>query len=336
MDQQNNQQPPQYNYNYNYPAQKKSSGARWFWGILISIVVIVMFFTGLSFLFFAKVISSGVDRNDRYEYEYREGKGKGKIAIVDLDFTIISSEPIVRQFKKYREDKSIKAIVLRVNTPGGGVAASQEMYEEIKKTRDSGKPVIVSFGSIAASGGYYAACGGSIIVSNPGSLTGSIGVIMSFVTIQELAKKLGIDETTIKSGELKDSGSPFRYPTEQDKQYFQDIVDDSFEQFLEVVSKERKISMEELKKIATGRVFTGRQAQKLGLVDSIGTFEDAIKIAAKMGDIEGDPTIVKEKYRLGVFEKLIEGSASSELKELKDELKNEFIDKPILQYKFEK
>jgi len=331
MEQQN---PPQYNYNYNYP-KKNSGGARWFWGIFISILVITIFFTGISFLFLAKVISS-TGGGERYEYDYRSGKGNGKIAVVDLDFTIITSDPIVRQFKKYREDKNIKAIVLRINTPGGGVAASQEMYEEIKKTRDSGKPVIVSFASLAASGGYYAACGGSLIVSNPGSLTGSIGVIMSFVTIQELAKKLGIDETTIKSGELKDAGSPFRYPTEKDKEYFQDIVDDSYQQFLDVVSKERKIDMEDLKKIANGRVFTGSQAKKLGLVDSLGTFEDAIRIAGRMGGIEGEPTIVKEKTRLGIVEQLMEGSTSSEIKELKQDLKNEFIDKPVLQYKFEK
>lgn len=331
MEQQN---PPQYNYNYNY-AKKNSSGWKWFWGIAILVLFIGMLITSLSFIFLAKVISS-TDGGDRYDYDYRSGKGNGKIAVVDLDFTIITSDPIVRQFKKYREDKSIKAIVLRINTPGGGVAASQEMYEEIKKTRDSGKPVIVSFASLAASGGYYAACGGSIIVSNPGSLTGSIGVIMSFVTIQELAKKLGIDETTIKSGELKDAGSPFRYPTEKDKEYFQDIVDDSYQQFLDVVSKERKIPMENLKKIANGRVFTGNQAKDLGLVDSIGTFEDAIRIAGKMGGIEGEPTIVKERTRLGVVERIIDGSTSSEIKELKQELKNEFIDKPVLQYKFEK
>lgn len=330
---QQNPPPPQYNYNYNYP--KKGSGWKWFWGISIFVVVIALFFTGLSFLFLAKTITT-VDGGSKYYYEYRDGKGNGKIAVVDLDFTIITSDPIVRQFKKYREDKSIKAIVLRINTPGGGVAASQEMYEEIRKTRDSGKPVIVSFASLAASGGYYAACGGSLIVSNPGSLTGSIGVIMSFVTIQELAKKLGIDETTIKSGELKDAGSPFRYPTEKDKEYFQDIVDDSYQQFLDVVSKERKIKMDELKKIANGRVFTGSQAQKLGLVDSLGTFEDAIRIAGRMGGIEGEPTIVKEKTRLGIVERLTEGTTNSELRELKEEIKNEFIEKPVLQYKFEK
>lgn len=331
MEQQN---PPQYNYNYNY-AKKSSSGWKWFWGIFISILVIALLFTSLSFLFLAKVITHA-DGGDRYDYEYSSGKGNGKIAVVDLDFTIITSDPIVRQFKKYREDKSIKAIVLRINSPGGGVAASQEMYEAIRKTRDSGKPVIVSFASLAASGGYYAACGGSLIVSNPGSLTGSIGVIMSFVTIQELAKKLGIDETTIKSGELKDAGSPFRYPNEKDKEYFQDIVDDSYKQFLDVVSKERKIPMENLKKIANGRVFTGNQAKDLGLVDSIGTFEDAIRIAGKMAGIEGEPTIVKERTRLGILERLTEGSTSSELRNLKEEIKNEFIEKPVLQYKFEK
>lgn len=309
---------------------KKSSGARWFWGIFLSLIAISLIFSGISFLVLAKVL---VNNNQDYELK---GTGKGKIAVVTLDFTIISSESIVRQFKKYREDKSINAIVLRINTPGGGVAASQEMYEEIKKTRDSGKPVVASFSSLAASGGYYIACGTSYIVSNPGTLTGSIGVIMQFLTIKDLAEKLGIKETTIKSGTLKDSGNPFRDITEQDKVYFQEIIDDSYDQFLSVVSEERKIPREELMEIANGRVFTGRQALKLKLVDTLGTFEDAIQIAANLGKIEGEPTIVKERAKRNIFEVIIESMTKSELTELKKEFLDEYTDKPILQYKFER
>ncbi len=290
-------------------------------------------FVGLSIIIFSMAIVKTGDKN----YDYEEIRsGKGKIAIVELDFTIIDSAPIVRQFKKYREDKSINAIVLHVNSPGGGVAASQEMYEEIKKTRDSGKPVIVSFGSIAASGGYYAACGGSLIVSNPGTLTGSIGVIISFANFKDLAEKLGIKDVTIKSGDLKDSGNPLRDMNEKDREYFQEIVDDSYDQFLEVVSKERKIEMDDLKPIANGRVFTGRQAKQLNLVDSLGTLEDAIRIAGQIAKIEGEPAIVKEKRRRNIFDYVIENMANNEFRILKEEIYNEFLNKPVLQYKFER
>ncbi len=315
---------------------KKSSGTKWFWGIFISLILIVLIFVGITFLFFAKSITTLSFKSDK-SYEYvSEGDSKDKVAIVELNYTIITSESIVRQFKKFREDESVKAIVLRINTPGGGVAASQEMYEEVRKTRDSGKPVIVSFGPIAASGGYYVSCGGSLIVSNPGSLTGSIGVIAQFITIKELAEKLGIEATTVKSGELKDAGNMFREPNEADLEYIQDIIDNSFQQFLDVVSRERKIDMEELKKIATGRVYTGVQALDLRLVDTLGTFEDAIQIAADMGGIEGEPTIVKEKNKMAWLDYFMESSTNSEIRELKEDFKSEFLEKPILQYKYEK
>lgn len=313
----------------NPPQPKQSNSGRWFWGIFISLLVLALLFVGLCFLFFAKAVSY----SDRYEEEY--GRGSGKIAVVDLNYTILSSEPIVRQFKKYGEDKSIKAIVLRINTPGGGVAASQEMYESVKKVRDSGKPVIISISSLGASGGYYVSCGGSTIIADPGSLVGSIGVIINLMNLKELAQKLGINETTIKSGELKDAGSPFKDLTEKDKEYFQSIVDDSYEQFLDVVSKERKMDKEKLKQYADGRVFTGKQSKEIGLIDSLGTYEDAVKIAARMGGIEGEPTIIKEREKISLVERIIEGYSNNEIKNIKEELKNEFINQPILQYKFQ-
>lgn len=316
----------------NNPQSRQSNSGRWFWGIFISLIVIAILFLGISFLYLAKVASYG-SGSDRY-YE-QTGSGSGKIAIVNLDYTIYSSESIVRQFKKYSEDKTIKAVILRVNTPGGGVAASQEMYEIIKATRDKGKPVIVSISSLGASGGYYAACGGSLIVADPGSLVGSIGVIINLMNFKDLADKVGISQTIIKSGELKDAGNPLREINEKDKEYFQSIVDDSFDQFLDVVSRERKIDKERLKEYATGRVFTGRQGKEIGLVDSLGTFEDALRIATRMGGIEGEPTIVKEKERLSLIERMLEGFANNEIKSIKEELKTEFIDQPLLQYKFE-
>jgi protease IV len=314
-------------------ANTGTNSGRWFWGILLTVLSVCLIFTGITFL----LLVSAVVKTDSKNFEYVEtGSGKQKIAVVDLDFTIIDAAPIVRQFKKYREDKSIKAILLRVNTPGGGVAASQEMYEEVRKTRDSGKPVIVSFGSIAASGGYYVSCGSTLIVSNPGTLTGSIGVIISFANFKELAEKLGIKDVTFKSGNLKDSGNPLRDINEEDRKYFQEIVDDSYGQFLDVVSRERKIDIETLKPLASGRVFTGKQAKELGLVDSLGTFEDAVRITSRIAGIEGEPVIVREKKKNHLIELFLENLTGSQIKELKEEFYSEYINKPVLQYKFER
>ncbi len=306
----------------------KSNSGKWFWGIFISLIVIAIIFVGISFIYFTKAIT---DTDGSLEIS---GKGKGKIAVVELNFTIFSSEGIVKQFKKYSEDKSIKAILLRVNTPGGGVAASQEIYEIIRKTRDGGKPVIVSIASLGASGGYYAACGGSTIIADEGSLVGSIGVIIQLVNYKELADKIGVKSMTITSGELKDAGNPFNDFSEKDRTYFQEIVDDTYQQFIEVVARERKIDTAKLKEYATGRVFTGRQALKIGLIDSIGTYEDAVKIAADMAGIEGEPTIVKEKNKTTLFERILDTFSNNELRSIKEEIKSEFIDQPLLQYKF--
>jgi protease IV len=314
--------------------QKSSSGWKWFVGIALILVFFGLLFVAGSFLIFSKAITN-MDTGDYY-YETSNGKGSDKIAVVDLDFTIISSESIVRQFKKYAEDENVKAIILRINSPGGGVAASQEMYEIIKQTRDNGKPVIVSMGSIAASGGYYAACGSSYIFANPGTLTGSIGVILNLMSFKDLADKIGIKETTIKSGELKDAGNPFRNLTTQDSLYFQEIIDDSFRQFFEVVATERKIDREELKSIANGRVYTGSQALNLGLVDELGTFEDVVKYTADLVGIEGDPPLVREKRQKGFFTILLEGMTKSDFDDITTEVKEEYIDAPLLQYKFVK
>jgi|WetSurMetagenome_2_1015567.scaffolds.fasta_scaffold19598_4 protease IV len=312
---------------------KKSSGWKWFWGIFISLILLVGIFVGIAFIFFAKTISTTGDK--RFQYEVTNG-GNGKIAIVELNFTIISSEPIVRQFKKYREDKSIKAIILRINSPGGGVAASQEMYEAIKKTRDSGKPVIISIGSVGASGAYMAACGGTYIISNEGSVVGSIGVIAQYYTMKELADKLGIKENTIKSGKLKDAGNPLRDANSDDLAYFQDIINDDFQQFLEIVSKERKIEMDSLKLIANGRVFTGRQSLKLKLIDTVGTYEDAIDIACKYANIKGEPTIVREKQKYNILEMFVENLSNIGFLGLRKQIEEDYLNQPILQYKFEK
>ena len=304
------------------PSGSTGSSSKWFWGIFLSLVFIGFIFLGICLLAFTAAI--------KFNDGEFTSKGSGdKIAIVEINDVIMSSEKTVEQIKKFREDKSIKAIIIRMNTPGGGVAASQEIYEAVKRTRDEGKVVVVSMGSIAASGGYYISCGANLIVSNPGTVTGSIGVIAQFMSIKDLADKLGIKENVIKSGELKDAGSPFRDMNDKDREYFQDVVDNSFGQFLDVVAKERKMDMDTLKKYASGRVFTGLQAQKIGLVDSIGTFEDAVRITSRMAGIEGEPRIVREKKKFSFFEKLL-GTTMEDVTSMKQKL----FEEPILQYKF--
>lgn len=313
--------------------QNSSNGKRWFWGIFISLFIIAIIFAAFSFLILAKAIS--VSDNKEFDYEIK-GSSNDKIAIIDLDFTILTSEPIIRQFKKYKEDKSVKGIVLNINSPGGGSAASHEIYEIVKKTRDEGKPIVSYFSSIAASGGYYVSCGTSYIVSNPSSLTGSIGVIAQFISYKELADKIGIKGTTIKSGKFKDSGNPFRELTKDDIDYFQEVINDTYELFLDVVSTERKIDKDQLRDIANGRVFTGRQALEYGLVDTLGTLDDAIKKVTELAKIDGEPSIIKERKKTIWIERFLEGITENPITDLKKEVYDEFLNKPILQYKFER
>ncbi|MCX6142126.1 MAG: signal peptide peptidase SppA, partial [Ignavibacteriales bacterium] len=163
------------------------------------------------------------------------GTSGDRLAVVELAEPIIDSQDIVRQFKKYRENKAVKGLVFRVDSPGGGVSASQEIYEEVRKTRQAGKPVVVSMGSVAASGGYYVSCGASKIVANPGTLTGSIGVIFQFLHFSELMSKIGIDASTFKTGKFKDIGSPFRKTTDEEKRFFDQLLGDVYDQFVTVV-----------------------------------------------------------------------------------------------------
>jgi protease-4 len=225
--------------------------------------------------------------------------GGQKIAAVEMTGAFYTSERIVRQFKVLEEHKSVKAVVLRIDSPGGTVGSAQEIYEAVKRVRDGGKPVVVSMGDVAASGGYYAACGADTIMANPGTTTGSIGVIAEFPSIDGLLEKLGIRINVIKSGQFKDTGSPFRPLTEEDKTYLQSWIDDAYDQFVDVVAKERALPKTKVLRLADGRVFTGRQAKEAGLVDLLGTYEDAVNLAAKLGGIQGKPSVVKVAARRG-------------------------------------
>lgn len=298
-----------------------TKSTKWFLGILGLLAVLAVGFT----LLFMSLFNSSSEKTETVTL----GAGD-KIAVIDLKGVIVSSEDVVRQLKKYRENKAINAIVLHIDSPGGAVVPSQEMYEEVRKTRDGGKPIVVAMGSLAASGGYYVACGGSRLVANRGTLTGSIGVISEFLQLYDALEKLGIEMKTIKAGHLKDAGSPTRKMNEDDQKYFQGLMDDVHRQFMDVVARERHLSASDVHQLADGRVFTGERAVELGLIDTIGTFEDALHIAAGMAGIKGEPAIVKERKRQFWLESVF-GDAGETLRELKQEL----IDRPVLSYRFQ-
>lgn len=219
-----------------------------------------------------------------------------KVAALEVQGVIYDAKPFVDDLERFLSISAVKAIVVRVNSPGGGVAASQEMYAELKKAAEK-IPVVVSMGSVAASGGYYLALAADTIIANPGTTTGSIGVIAGITLIHRLAEKIGIDYEVIKSGKFKDTGNWFRKMTPEERKYLQEYVDDTYEQFIEVVSAEREMPLDEVRKIADGRVFTGRQALELGLVDILGDYQDAITLAGKLGGIKGKPSLLEKKKR---------------------------------------
>jgi protease IV len=220
-----------------------------------------------------------------------------KIGVVVLEGVISSdlSERAVKQLAKHADDPAIKAIVLRIDSPGGGVASSQEVYEEVKRLRAGGKLVVASLGSVAASGGYYIACVAERIFANAGTLTGSIGVIVQLANAEELLHKVGVVSTVITSGPFKDSGNPTRALRPEERQVFQALVDDVYQQFVEAVSQGRQMPVAEVRQVADGRIYTGRQAKELRLIDELGTFQDAITYAASTIGISGKPKLVEEE-----------------------------------------
>jgi protease-4 len=218
---------------------------------------------------------------------------------------ILDATDTLEELKKYKENPSVKAILIRINSPGGAVVPSQEIYEEVQKIRkETGKKVIISMGTLAASGGYYIASASDRIVANPGTLTGSIGVIMELMNVEGLFKKVGLESVVIKSGLRKDVGSPFRSMTKEEREYLQSVMDDVHLQFIEAVVKGRGLKKEEVTALADGRVFTGKQALEYKLVDELGDLEDAILVAAKMVGIKGEPKIIETKKKFSITDLL--------------------------------
>ncbi len=224
-------------------------------------------------------------------------ESRSKIAVVPLEGVLSNdvAERAVRQLTRYSHDPSIKAIVLRIDSPGGGVAPSQEIYQEIKRIRAQGKLIVASLGSLAASGGYYVACAVDHIFANPGTITGSIGVIIQLANVEELLRKVGVEATVIKSGRFKDSGNPTRPLQAEERELFQIVVDDVHQQFVEAVAQGRNIDEAEVRQYADGRIYSGRQAKNLHLVDELGTLQDAVVYAASTVGIVGKPKVVRER-----------------------------------------
>jgi len=210
---------------------------------------------------------------------------------VDLFTAGSSAGSVMEQLRLAREDASIAAVLLRINSPGGSAAASQEIADEVKRVREAGKPVVASLGDAAASGGYWIAAVTDRIVANPATITGSIGVIMETADLRELYDKIGIDFHVFKSGPLKDMGSPARDITPEERDVFQGMVNDIYSQFVQVVAEGRRMTEEEVRRLADGRVFTGRQAVELGLVDDLGNYYEALRILAEMAGLPPQPEV---------------------------------------------
>jgi protease-4 len=262
---------------------------RWLLGcaLLIAGSVVII---GLAFL----VVNLALNGGDRLTLSPLAGR----VGLVEIVGEIDDPEPIVDQLDRMERDTSIRAVVVRLDSPGGGVAASQEIYESVKKLRDQGKkPVVASMGGVAASGAYYVACAADSIVANAGTLTGSIGVIMTFPNTEDLFRKVGIRFETIKTGKYKDIGTMWRPMTDEERKLLQDVLTNVYDQFIDTVVEGRALAREDVLPYADGRIFSGDQALEYGFVDRLGDLDDSIRLAGEMAGISGQPVVVRKERR---------------------------------------
>jgi protease IV len=289
------------------PRPRKSRAGMFFFGAFSGCLIVVVGMLFLGFLIAAMANNDSTTRGDVFG---------DKVAIIPIDGEILGSRDVIDALHRYARNSSVKAIVVRINSPGGAIAPSQEIYEEIRNVRArSGKPIIASLDSVAASGGYYIAAACDSIVANPGSITGSIGVILQWMEMKDLLAWAKLKPETITSGAMKAAGSPYQELTADQRAYFQSIVTQLKEQFVRAVAVGRKGKMTEadVSRIADGRVFTGEQALELKLVDQLGNLDDAIRIAAKRGGIAGKPgTIYPKKRTRGLFDALTSDDSDTE------------------------
>lgn len=276
-------------------------------------------FFGISFgilaLFVVSILSAKLLIGDNFSLDFGQA-----IGVVEVKGLIVDSNDYILQLHSFRDNKRVKAVVLRIDSPGGVVGPTQEICEEVKKFVQQ-KPIVVSMGSVAASGGYYIAAPSSLIFANPGTVTGSIGVLMKLSNVQGLMGKVGLKSFVIKSGTFKDSGSPLRPMSKEDRLLFQDLINSMHGQFVSAVSEGRRIPVEEVRKIADGRIFSGEQALKNKLVDRLGNFQDAVAAAAKLSGIkEKVPKLIyPPKKKTSLLDFLIEGASNR----ISDKLKSE-------------
>ena len=248
-----------------------------------------------------------------------------KIGVVLIQGTITDAGTILMELDRFRRNRGIKAIILRIDSPGGGVGPSQEIYREVLRTRKE-KKVIASLGSVAASGGYYVAASADKIMANGGTITGSIGVLMEFVRLQDLLKKIGVTLEVLKSGEFKDMGSPHREMSERERMLIQHLLSDIQDQFVRAVADGRGLSIEMVEKIADGRIFSGAEAMKLGLVDELGNFQDAVNLAKDLSGITGEPILVYPKRsRPGLWDILFRSASESFIKMMERRLNTKVL-----------
>ncbi|GAB6063508.1 signal peptide peptidase SppA [Deferrisoma palaeochoriense] len=234
-----------------------------------------------------------------------------RIGVVEVKGFIADARPAVEALREFRKDDDVKAVVVRVESPGGGIAPSQEIHDEVRRTAAE-KPVIVSMGALAASGGYYVSAPATGIVALPGTATGSIGVILQFQEVHVLFDKLGLRTRVVKSGPLKDAGSPFREMTDEDRAVFQQLIDDLFQQFVDAVAEGRHMDREAVLALADGRVYSGRQAQALGLVDRLGGFWDAVDWARELAGLPEEPKLeYRRRDRRGLLRWLLGDDADA-------------------------
>ena len=274
------------------------------------VLIVVMTAVVLGALFFGIVFLASLLSGNKRTSTTLQMVGVDRVALVKLEGLLITAEPVVEELNDYAEDSSVKAIVLRIDSPGGGVVVSQEIYNAVKNARKEGKKVVASMGTVAASGGYYVAAAADRIVANPGTLTGSIGVKMEFANIEKLLEKIGVRGMVVKAGEYKDVGSPFREMSAQEKKILQDVIDDVHSQFIKAVAEGRNMQEAEVRAIADGRIFTGRQALDLKLVDQLGDLADSIKIAGELVGIHGKPRVIEKRKKIPFFDYLKEESAA--------------------------
>jgi protease-4 len=267
--------------------------------------------TLIGMVFFAAIYGLGLFRG---ENPLNLGE---KVGVIPIEGIIGDAGEIIDQINEFADSNGIRAVVLRIDTPGGGVAPSQEIYQAVRELRKK-KKVVVSMGSVAASGGYLIAVAADRIVANPGTITGSISAVMHYANVEELLKKVGVRSSVIKSGKFKDIGSPVREMTAEERSLIQGIVDDIYDQFVRTVSENRKISLSKIVQLADGRVFTGRQAKELGLIDDLGGLQDAVLLAGRLSGMKEKPEIVHGmKKKTTLWRYLMENVTSAVSEEIR-------------------